>query len=389
MSSGFHQSQQFLKTCGILFTKSQRQFSCIQKNGRNVISCLRHQRSASPLVQLKRWKLSAPTVAIPAMSELQNKDDLMSMPREAHQYRQYSVGETDGWLNIGQYNVFAWSVSGIESCIIVKSEDVQLAFDMGAAVVESVRAPNVFITHGHIDHVGAIANHISKRELAGMKPARYFVPPYMVQPLLSILRGHFEMAQTPELLANVNIHEMVEGDTVRLNSRYFVKTFPTIHRITSQGYIVYKEEKTLKREYRGKEGFEVAALHRQGVEIHDLTITPEIAYCGDTVFDIFTNPPNPDLLKVKLLITEATYLDDHIGKNMIQKAKDFGHTHLLEIAQNPEIFKDVGHIILVHFSNKYSPKYIHDCVNGTLPAQLREKVTPAVVAKATTATTYF
>lgn len=30
---------------------------------------------------------------------------------------------------------------------------------------------------------------------------------------------------------------------------------------------------------------------------------------GDTVFDVFSNPPTPDLLKVKLLITEATFLD--------------------------------------------------------------------------------
>lgn len=66
----------------------------------------------------------------------------------------------------------------------------------------------------------------------------------------------------------------------QLNSRYFVKAFPTIHRISSQGYIVYREEKTLKQEYRGKEGFEVAALHRKGVDIHDLKVVPEIAYCG-------------------------------------------------------------------------------------------------------------
>lgn len=35
---------------------------------------------------------------------------------------------------------------------------------------------------------------------------------------------------------------------------------------------------------------------------------------GDTVFDVFLNPPNPDLLKVKLLITEATFLDEEIGR---------------------------------------------------------------------------
>ena len=66
----------------------------------------------------------------------------------------------------------------------------------------------------------------------------------------------------------------------QINSRYFVKAFPTIHRVPSQGYIVYKEEKKLKEEFKGMSGFDVAALHRQGTDIHDVIITPEIAYTG-------------------------------------------------------------------------------------------------------------
>ncbi|RUS79235.1 hypothetical protein EGW08_013020, partial [Elysia chlorotica] len=192
-------------------------------------------------------------------------------------------------------------------------------------------------------------------------------------------------AQTVEALENVNIIPVAEDEAVRINSRYFVKAFPTIHRVPSQGYIVYKEEKKLKEEFKGMSGFDVAALHREGKDIHDVIITPEIAYTGDTVFDVFTNPSNPDLLRVKLLITEATFLDDDIGKNMFKKAREYGHIHLHEFVENANIFEEVGHIILVHFSNKYSPKYISDCIRNKLPQPLQGKVTPATVAKATTA----
>ncbi|KAH9525426.1 mitochondrial 3'-tRNA processing endonuclease Trz2 [Bulinus truncatus] len=297
------------------------------------------------------------------------------------------VIEADGWLSVGQYNVFAWSVSGLESCIVIKSDDITLAFDMGIALTESTKAANVFITHGHVDHIGAVASHVSKRGLYGMKPARYFVPPHLLEPMKSSLQAHYQMAETVEALENVNISPFLPSDVVRLNSSYVVKTFPTIHRVPSQGYILYKETKKLKEEFKGLQGFQIAALHREGKEIHNVTVTPEVAYCGDTVFDVFLNPPTPDLLKVKLLITEATFLDEEFGKDMVQKAKDRGHTHLSELIQNAELFSEVGHIILVHFSNKYPTKYIRDCLHHRLPPQLRNKVTPATVAKATVATT--
>ena len=57
-----------------------------------------------------------------------------------------SIGECEGWLTVGQYNIFAWSISGVESTVVVKSEDLLLCFDMGIAIPESIKAKNVFIT---------------------------------------------------------------------------------------------------------------------------------------------------------------------------------------------------------------------------------------------------
>ena len=52
---------------------------------------------------------------------------------------------------------------------------------------------------------------------------------------------------------------------------------------------------------------------------------------GDTTFEVFLNPPNPDLLRVKLLITETTYIDDCVDQNGVTsktRARDRGHIHI-------------------------------------------------------------
>ncbi len=44
---------------------------------------------------------------------------------------------------------------------------------------------------------------------------------------------------------------------------------------------------------------------------------------GDTRFSIYTGPAHPDLLRVKLLICEATYLED--TPRMAENAERYGH----------------------------------------------------------------
>jgi ribonuclease Z len=98
---------------------------------------------------------------------------------------------------------------------------------------------------------------------------------------------------------------------------------------------------------------------------------------GDTTFDVFLNPPNPDLLKVKLLITETTFVDDDIdryGRSSVAKAEAVGHIHLRQICEHPHLFDNVDSILLVHFSDKYTVQYIRDRVHELVPESLRNKI---------------
>ena len=53
-----------------------------------------------------------------------------------------------GWLNLEGYRIYPWSISGLETCVVVKSEqDKKLAvtFDLGYSTRPSVRCQHVFI----------------------------------------------------------------------------------------------------------------------------------------------------------------------------------------------------------------------------------------------------
>ena len=56
--------------------------------------------------------------------------------------------------------------------------------------------------------------------------------------------------------------------------------FKTVHRVESQGYILYKRHRRLKEEYRELKGPEVGALVQKGVAVHDVEIVPEVAFTG-------------------------------------------------------------------------------------------------------------
>lgn len=99
---------------------------------------------------------------------------------------------------------------------------------------------------------------------------------------------------------------------------------------------------------------------------------------GDTTIDVFLNTKTPDLLRVKLLIMEATYIDN---SDSVLKAKEFGHIHLQEISDNAHLFRDVKAILLIHFSTKYTSEYIHHHVSCNIPSELIGKVFCATVAK--------
>lgn len=318
--------------------------------------------------------------------EIEEDDDTPSFFEPPEETMNKTSKKENMFLRIGDFNVFSWALSGVESSIVVKGKDgFSCCFDMGYASRESVSCSNILISHGHMDHISAVPQHIKKREQNGAKSATYHVPEMLVEPLKTVTSQFAAMNGGNQALEAPDIRGCNPGDKIQLDRGYFAVPFPTVHRVTSQGYIIYKARKHLKDEFLGLSPREISEKIHSGVNVHDIEITPEIAYTGDTTFQVFTDevfPPPSDLFKVKLLIVEATYINlAKPLKDCIEQARKYGHIHLSELYDNADKFRDIQNILLVHFSDKYSVRYIQEQVFGGMPLMLKDKVIASTLAK--------
>src|SRR4051794_25513361 len=67
------------------------------------------------------------------------------------------------------------SVAGIETCIEVPS--LGLLLDLGRCSKTAVTQPVVLISHGHLDHIGAVVQHAAGRAMLNMSVGTSLVPP--------------------------------------------------------------------------------------------------------------------------------------------------------------------------------------------------------------------
>lgn len=69
-----------------------------------------------------------------------------------------------------------------------------------------------------------------------MRPARYYVPPHLVEPLKTSMNCHFMMAETIDALEKVNVLPFSVEDTVRVSLVNVSKNWNNI-------YLIYLDDK--------------------------------------------------------------------------------------------------------------------------------------------------
>jgi ribonuclease Z len=268
-------------------------------------------------------------------------------------------------VQAGPYTIRGISVGGVYTSLQVPELGVVL--DAGVPLRSFATTDHIFLSHGHSDHASALGALLGIRGLVGKhSPAQVFLPAEIES---AVREAQTALCRLHRSAISYETVPMLPGDTRKVARDLWVRAFRTHHAGPSLGYQFLKRVTKLKPEYQGLPGEEIGRLRREGVagifEEHERL---ELAYATDTLSRVLESAPS--LLESRVLILECTYIDP---TRTVEDAQERLHTHLDEIISRADRFQNEA-LVLMHFSQAYSPDAVHDIVRKRLPPALQERV---------------
>lgn len=150
---------------------------------------------------------------------------------------------------VGNHTISIYSVSGFSTTIILP--DIDVIFDIGSLLPKSNKIKNVFISHGHMDHIGSIGLHMAQRSLLGYRETKYYVPK-LIKSDVETLVDSFNKLDTGSSQSESNREILYIDGAVDLGKGYSCTKFDTHHKVDSQGYIIWKKHTKLLPELKEK-----------------------------------------------------------------------------------------------------------------------------------------
>ncbi len=276
-------------------------------------------------------------------------------------------------LELASYTVQGFSISGLATYIQIPELDS--CFDIGECPLSALPLNHIFLTHAHGDHSRCLMRHYSLRNMLGLeKNAHYYLPEFLIENARGWIKAEAKFEGVPDDRVHYpTFVPMIPGEKVQLAHRkdLYVEPFKVKHSQPSLGYTIFYHKKKLKPEYLELPGTEIAKLRMDGVEITNEVYQPRVTFIGDCIAESISD--SPSILDSHILILETTFIDS----SDVEMASRKGHTHLYELLSILEANKELckfDHLILKHFSMKYSYERIRKQVQRKLPDWLADKV---------------
>ena len=271
-------------------------------------------------------------------------------------------------VTAGRYTVRGVSVGGVYTALNIPELDV--AFDVGLAPRSFAGVRTLLLSHGHVDHIGALSTLLGIRALAGRTtPLRVVMPIEIVDGVLATLAAMTALQHWPLAIEAIGL---APGDEHAIKPDLVVRAVKTFHPVPSLGYQLVRRVKKLRPEFHALPGPEIAARRAAGDDLFEVVEHRELAYATDTLVQVLDH--SPELLTSNVLILECTFLDE---RKALADARAGCHIHLDELIERADRFEN-QHVVLMHFSQIYRPDEIAGILDRRLPAALRARVTAFV-----------
>jgi len=255
------------------------------------------------------------------------------------------------------------SLSGIRTAISIP--ELSLSFDVAQGYPFLLNLKQFFISHGHLDHAAGIPYIISQKSMNHQEAPKFYMPPSLVKPMDEIMKI-WQGIEKHEY--KYEFHPVKADEEIPVKGNYFVKAFPTVHRVESFGYTLFQRQKKLAAKYRGLSQDEIVSLKQKGIDPNEWAETPLVSFTGDTQIEFLQS--RPWVTQSKILLMESTYIDD---KKSIEHARTWGHTHLDEIIPRLDEIESEK-IVFIHISSRYTMQEAQQIIKQRIPAKHRERI---------------
>jgi ribonuclease Z len=266
-------------------------------------------------------------------------------------------------ISLGKHSLTGVSLGGVYTSLCVP--ELNSIFDIGIAPRSFVGPNHLFLSHAHADHIGALPSLIGVRGLARQPAPTIYAPIEIVDDIRMGLEA-FSRGQRTKL--PIEILPCEPGTEYLLFGDLSARAFRTIHSVPSLGYQLFRRVSKLRSEFLELGALEIGERRRNGEDMFDQVERLEFAYATDTLVDVLD--AEPSLYNSKTLVLECTFLDE---RKSTRDAREKSHVHLNEIIERAELFQN-EHLVLMHFSQLYQPREVHQILKSRLPECLQSRV---------------